>query len=304
MSINKYIQEAVSRKATDIHIHSQKVYYRIQKDLVDSKNIVPNNFSTEVTKQGTVTDLPTYVEKRNDLHYRILPQKYSLESLQYPLEIKSIMNRRRGLIIVSGSPGSGKTTILTHLMHSVSLKKVFINNVYLPKFETSSIYSSTTSDQDISLVEINNADDAFKALRSSAGHLVIAQMNTNGITDTLRHFLFLLNQYDKHLVLDLLAEHLQVLLSTKILFSKERKVLPLIGILQNNQSSKRRIINGAFNEIDDLINNENAGAGSLSIDGQLAIWLQQRVISMDEALRVAINPSTMNLRAAGIIHNE
>jgi len=302
MQLKSCLEEATSMGATDIYLHDKKVYFRKARQLIASRHssLAFDPHNSTITKGIAFGQ----IEKKTDQHFRLLPKEFSLEELRYPLELKSTICHKHGLILIAGKTNSGKTTLLNHLVQSIPRSMVFIEDVHLPKQNIDCLYTTSPVNQDITLMKINSSEDAFSALRRSTNHLVIAQINCDGTVDTLRHLLFLLSKYDQKIVLDLIADQLKVLLITKLLLDKQQNILPLIGIVQVNQSISNKIKKNQFSIIEDYIHNGNAGKNSLSIDGQIVNWVQKQRITMQEALQNAINPSSMSLRAAGILHNE
>ena len=291
------LQDAIKAGATDIHFLNEKVFFRVARKLV-ATNLLPSAVRQQM-------DQLTQVEQKSQDHSRIHCNEHSLSSLKYPLQIRALNQYSKGLILVTGIAGSGKTTFLTHLLSYFPNKRVFLENLFFPgTSSTTVLVSPYSSGQDVTLMNIQTEEQAFNALQRSKDHLVIAQLNSDGATDSLRHLLLLLRNYDQKLILHLLADQIQIIFQTTLLLNKKNEILPLIGILQSNESVSNQIRENRITSLHDLINKGNAGADTLGIDLQLAKLVQEHKIDLSEALNAAIKPSSMQLRANGILHNE
>jgi len=285
------LQDAVQRRATDIVLINNTVWFRIQGKL-QSTNHSATSFES----------VPNGFEKKSETHIRCLPTDLTLSGLQYPGEVSKVLDFEKGLVILSGAHNSGKTTLLLHWLNSLKDRSVK-SEITLPPNMTPQVLWS--SDQpDIRIVQITDATSALQALRDSIHHLVIAVLDARTNADALRHIRMLLSQYNTQTIQSLMSEQICSVVNIALVRTVQQQYRPLVSITNRNESISAQIAEGEFHKLEDSVQRGNGGLGSLSCDVQLAEWLQQRQIQLDEGLRFANYPATMRLRASGIIHND
>lgn len=137
--------------------------------------------------------------------------------------VKRVMSRDQGLVLITGPTGSGKTTTLYALIHSVNREDVNIHTIEDPiEYEIEGINQTQTdpthdltfatglrallrSDPDVILIgECRDTETATSAINASlTGHLVLTTLHAN---DSLRAVSRLLSMgVEPHLVADSLA---------------------------------------------------------------------------------------------------
>ena len=122
--------------------------------------------------------------------------------------------------------------------------------------------------------------------------------------DGLNKLMLYLGKKPHNYVLNLLASYSRYFISTALVTNTEGKIQPLLGITEINESLVAQLQQGNFQIIEEFVQKGNVGINSISSDVQLATWLQNGQVTMEESSKFAINPSRMRLRADGIIHNE
>lgn len=288
-----YLQEAQQSQATDILLLNGQVWYRVLGKLR------PSNHSASSLE---LPPLATSFEQKSPSHIRCLPNDLSFEALNYPAEVAKIMDAERGLVLLSGPQNSGKTTLLLHWLSRLQNRSVELT-LELPEAHANKVLRS--SDQaDIKVMTITDASDAMTALRDSIHQVVIAVMDGRSNADSLRFISLLLNDLPDVAVREMLSEQVVSLVNVNLIRTIQNRLHPLLAITNSNESISSQIADGHFHKLEDSVQRGNGGYGSISGDIQLAEWLQQRQISLDEALRFAMYPATMRLRASGIIHND
>ena len=289
---NPYIAHAQSITATDIYNIDNTIWYRVLQKLQ--------------TQQQPAIDFADNIvalcEHKSPTHLRLLPNDLSRNALHYPTEVERLFNLDKGLIIISGSHGSGKTTLLLHLLQNLG-NRTLQADINLPTLKNCK-WLLSNDQADVHIMELHDAQSSLDALNAASHQLVIAQINAGNTVDAMRKLLIWLSQYPEQLIQDLMADQIKSIVSCALVKTTNQQIRPIIGIAHSNESIRAQIKQGHFHEIEQFVQRGNAGSGSLSFDIQLANLLQSRTISMEEALRLAIEPATMRLRASGIIHND
>lgn len=283
------LQAAQQQQATDILSIDNRIWFRVLGSLkATDYPVVP------------FVDIPSGFELKSPTHIRCLPLDLTLTSLQYPSEVSTVTDFTKGLVILSGTNNSGKTTLLLHWLSRLKNRSVD-SHISLPA--TKGVLWS--SDQpDIQIVTVTDSESAFNALRNSIHRLVIAIIDARSNADALRHLTMILKDHEVHSVQSLMSEQISSLVNINLVRTVQQKLRPLIAITNRNESIAALIADGKYQKLEDAVQRGNGGRGSLSADVQLAEWIQMRQIQLDEAIRFANYPATMRLRASGIIHND
>lgn len=283
------LQSAQQQQATDILSIDNRIWFRVLGRLQTTEfSVVP------------FVELPSGFELKSPTHIRCLPQDLTLTNLQYPCEVSTIGDFTKGLIVLSGSNNSGKTTLLLHWLNNFKNRSVD-SHISLPVTE-GILWSS--DQPDIQIVTVTDRESTFNALRSSIHRIVIAIVDARSNADAIRHLTMLLKDYELHSIRSLMSEQICSLVNVSLVRTVQQKLRPLIAITNRNESISALIANGEYQKLEDAVQRGNGGVGSLSGDVQLAKWIQMRQIQLDEAIRFANYPATMRLRASGIIHND
>ena len=280
---------AQQQQATDILNIDNRIWLRVQGDLRSTDH-----------PAVTFEVPPAHFELKSPTHIRCLPQDLTLTGLQYPNEVSTVTDFTNGLVLLSGTNRSGKTTLLLHWLSRLR-NRTINNHISLPTI-TGVLWSS--DQPDIEIVAITDGPSAINALRSSIHRLVIAVIDARSNADALRHLTMLLKDYQPHFIQSLMSDQISSLVNINLVRTIQQKYRPLLAITNRNQSIASLIESGNFHKIEDAVQRGNGGLGSLSADVQLAKWIQMRQIQLDEAIRFANYPATMRLRATGIIHND
>ena len=296
--MTRYLQDAIQKNASDIYIDQGVLFFREGDSLVKTQH--------SVHEFGTV---PPFCERKSRHHIRLLPPDFSSQKLQYPQEVSSIFKKKRGLILCMGAASSGKTTLLLHLLKNEPASRISAYNTHIKSSSpyrvcSQHLWCAKDENPDIEILTIHSPESALHALLNAPNRLICANIKANGIPDGLNKLMLYLHSYPKEYILNLVAAYVNCLVSTALVTNQAGKKRPLISIAHVNESLGTQIQQGNFKLIEEFVQKGNVGENSLSSDIQLATWLQNRQISMEEATSYAINPSKMRLRASGIIHND
>ena len=209
------LQAAQQQRATDILNIDNRIWFRVLGKLQSTPH-------TPVPFEG----LPTGFERRSATHIRCLPTDLTLTSLQYPGEISTVMDFEKGLVILSGTKNSGKTTLLLHWLSTLQNRCVQ-SLIDLP---TTQNVLWSNDQPDIQIVEITDEASVFSALRNSIHHLVIAIVDARNTNDALRHCTMLMNTYRPINVQSLMSEQICSLVNINLVQTVQQRLRPLISI--------------------------------------------------------------------------
>jgi len=210
---------------------------------------------------------------------RFLPQKVpTVEELQLPPILKELVLHHRGLFLVTGPTGSGKTTTLVSLLQELnrshSLRIITLEEPveYLLDSENSlvtqreigkdtrdwmsGIHAILRQDPDVIMLgELRDAETIRAAVRvAEAGHLVLSTLHASRATDALYRMVNSYSPEQRPFILSQLASLLVGIANQRLIHSKQKNGrIAAFEILVNTRAVAHLIRTGQFHQIDSLI---------------------------------------------------
>ncbi|MDX2261780.1 MAG: PilT/PilU family type 4a pilus ATPase [Gemmatimonadales bacterium] len=250
----------------------------------------------------------------------------TIAELQLPSVVEALASRPRGLILVTGITGSGKSTTLAAMIEHINRTRrvniitvedpiEFLHRDQLANVSQREVGSDTHSfgaalrhvlrqDPDVILIgEIRDAETMDTALKAAdTGHLVLSTIHTTDATQTISRILSFYPPFQHGEIRMLLSTALAAVVSMRLVPRADgRGRVPAIEVLVNSAAVADNIrdMAKALN-IPDLIAEGGVSYGMQSFDQSLMRWLQEGTIAYDDAVRAATNPSEFALRVSGI----
>lgn len=197
---------------------------------------------------------------------RIIPNKIpSFEALQLPAIFKKLAFLSNGLVLISGSTGSGKSTTLASMIDAVNAirschiitiedpiefihpeKKAMISQIQLHR-DTSSmeqaLHAALRQDPDIILLgELRNYETMKLALMAAeTGHLVLSTMHANNAPLAISRIIDMCPASEKTRVRHLIAETLQAVVCQTLMKSTDQQRVPAFEVMLANQPVRHYI---------------------------------------------------------------
>ena len=243
----------------------------------------------------------------------------SLEALNLAPLYASLALEKRGLILITGHSGSGKSTtiaaMLNHRNHHGQGHILTIENpvefVHEHKncifthrdvgIDTASFAAGLKSAwrqmPDVIVIgEINDAETMEQAIQfAETGHLCIATIHSNNTVQSIEHILTLFPQPKHKQILKDLSANLKAILSQRLVPNLYKKKSLAVEIMLNQEVTRNLIAEGRFEEIKEAIE-KNHGQGMQSLEQSMIELFSTGIISEEIALAEADNPA--NLRIA------
>ncbi|MCA9677838.1 MAG: PilT/PilU family type 4a pilus ATPase [Myxococcales bacterium] len=248
---------------------------------------------------------------------RLIPVNVlSVEQLNLPPVIAEIADTRRGLILITGATGNGKTTTISAMIrhinetrhaHVITIEdpieylhepgKCMIIQRELGTDTASykeALVAALRQDPDVIMVgEIRDRDTAATALKAAeTGHLVISAIHTHDSVSTIQRYVGLFEADAQDVIRERLGDALQAVISLRLLAAKEgRRRLPAVEILRVTRTI-RECIRGAgrLGEIPDLIRKGRDLYSMQQFDQHLVDLVNSGLISMETAVYASSNP--------------
>jgi twitching motility protein PilT len=259
--------------------------------------------------------------------FRAIPYEVkTIRELYLPPVLEEIALRPRGLVLVTGITGSGKSTALAALINHVNQHRranvitiedpiEFLHRDHLANISQREVGTDTLSfaaalrhvlrqDPDIILVgEIRDMETLDTALKAAdTGHLVFSTLHTTDATQTINRVISFYPPHQHQEIRSLLSTALQAVVSLRLVPRADgRGRVPAAEILINTAAVADNIrdIERALN-IPDLIAEGTVSYGMQSFDQSLMKWYKDGAISYESALFYSSNPSEFALRVSGI----
>src|SRR6476620_1663422 len=262
---------------------------------------------------------------------RVIPdQTKGVSELGLPPVIDRITEERRGLILVTGSTGSGKSTTLAAMIdcinstrsgHIVTIedpieflhrdKHSFVTQREVDVDTRSfaeALRGALRQDPDVILVgEMRDHETIETALTAAeTGHLVLSTLHTLDATETVMRIVSSFPSHQQKSVRIQLAGILKAVISMRLVrAAKGSGRVPAIEIMVSTGLIRDYIINEEKTYlIREAIANGASQYSMQTFDQSLFRLLQARRISFEEAVHNATNPDEFKMRVSGILSTE
>jgi len=250
----------------------------------------------------------------------------AFEDLNLPEVLKNLSMRRRGLLLVTGTVGSGKSTTLASMIDLINRTEA--KNIitvedpieFLHRDEKSIISQREVGldtdsylaalkhilrqDPDVLLMgEIRDRETMQVALMAAdTGHLVMSTLHTADATQTINRIISFYPPHQHDEVRFLLAANLAAVISMRLIPRADGKGrVPAVEVMINTETIHDYILDPVKTVmINQAIAEGVAQYGMQSFDQSLMGLLQKDLISLEAALSNASNPTEFELRIKGI----
>ena len=253
-------------------------------------------------------------------------QAKTIAELNLPEACERIALMPRGLILVTGITGSGKSTALASMLHYINQQRQaniitiedpieFLHRDIKSSINQREVGTDTNSfsqalrrvlrqDPDVLLVgeirDLETLDIALKA--AETGHLVFSTLHTTDAAQTINRILSFYPPHQQTEVRFMLSSALRAIISLRLVRRADKKGrVPAAEVLVNTEAvrDQMRDMSKAMS-IPQLIKEGAVPYGMQSFDQSLMNWYQKGVITYDDALFAATNPAEFSLRTQGI----
>lgn len=355
LEIDKILTLAVKRKASDIHLKVGRYpVFRIDGKLfpladfpkIESEEILRtaaslmNNHTRTKFKETFEADFSysipnlgrfrvnTYLQRGTAVMvFRTIPRDIpNIDNLFLPEVIKKISLENRGLILVTGTTGSGKSTTLASMVDHINREKdVNIITIEDPvEFlhrDLKSIISqrevgtdtlsfnealkrSLRQDPDVILVgEMRDLETIETAMMAAeTGHLVMSTLHTLDAPETINRIISVFPPYHQRQIRIQLGSILKAIISMRLVPKKDEKGrVPAVEVMINTATIRECIMDKEKTSmINDYIESGRNVYGSQSFDQSLFDLFKKDLITFEEALKWAKRPDDFTLKVKGV----
>ena len=259
---------------------------------------------------------------------RAIPYKIqTIEELNLPPVLEKIAMEPRGLVLVTGTTGSGKSTTLAAMidlinnrrnLHIITIedpieflhrdKKCIIDQreigVDTDSF-ANALRSAVRQDPDVILVgEMRDFETINIAMTAAeTGHLVLSTLHTTDATETVTRIVSMYPPFQQKQIRLQLASILKGVISQRLLPMADGKGrVPAVEVLVSTAHIRECIIDrDRTREIEEAISKGYHTYGMQTFDQSLMDLLQRKMITYETALTNSTNPDDFALRVKGIM---
>ena len=261
--------------------------------------------------------------KGSALVMRLIPLKIlTLEQLNLPPVFRSISDYHKGLILVTGPTGSGKSTTMAamvdyinkeHAKHIITIedpiefvhqslrslvkqREVGLNTL---KFDNA-LKAALREDPDIILVgEMRDRETVNTALKAAqTGHLVMGTLHTNSAIKTIERILTLYSAEEQDAMRVAISESLVAVISQGLCRTTDGKRAAYHDILVNTETMKDYIKGSKYEEMHNLME-QGEYDGMLTTNQSLFELYEEGRISEETALERSPTPNEMAMMLRG-----
>jgi twitching motility protein PilT len=355
ISIDDLLRRAVENRASDLHLKvGNHPYLRVDgilNGLTDVPRITPEEMLSMAFSMMTNRQKQKFKETAElDMAYgvaglgrfrvnvfqqrgnvgmvlRVIPTKIrTIEELELPRVLSQICEEQRGLILTTGTTGSGKSTTLAAMIdrinslraeHIITIedpieylhrdKKGFINQreveVDTSSFSTA-LRAALRQDPDVVLVgEMRDLETISTALLAAeTGHLVLSTLHTLDATETIQRIIAVFPPPEQKQIRLQLAGTLKAVISQRLVRKADGSGrVPAVEVMISTGYIRDCIINpDKTRMIRDAIAAGVSQYGMQTFDQSLFDLYSRNLITFEEAILRASNPDDFRLRVQGV----
>jgi len=354
MFLKPFLEEVVKRKASDLHLKLGTVpTIRVDGELIPLAVPPPSIEEMETAADEVLTPnqkkefketsevdfafgVPGLARFRANFYrqrgsaamaFRLIPfDPPRVEELNLPAIIGDLALKPRGLVLVTGTVGSGKSTTLAAMVRVINdnLKKNVItiedpieflhrdNKSLISQREVGSDTDSFAAalrhilrqDPDVILIgEIRDQLTMSIALTAAnTGHLVFSTLHTVDASQAVNRIISFFPPHQHQEVRFLMSSCMEAIVSLRLVPRADRKGrVPGTEVMIATGTVKEYLADPARTHlIKTVIEESTTEYGMQSFDQSLLAWYNKGVITLEDALRFASSPTALQIKAKGI----
>lgn len=304
-------------KSTDTFNLIAEIYKHANRDMEKLEETGDDDFSLSVSGLSRFR-VSTYRQRGS---YACVIRLVSFDipdpkKINIPEAVLETADLQKGVIIVTGPAGSGKTTTLACLIDRINKsRRAHIITVedpleYLHKndkaivsqreIETdtsnylTALRACLRQSPDVILLGEMRDYETIKTAMTAAetGHLLISTLHTLGSANTIDRIIDVFPSSAQQQIRIQLAQTLKVVISQQLLRKKDGGLIPVFEIMKVNNAIANMIREGKTHQMDSVINTSSR-EGMTGMDKEIFDLYKQGIIEEDEAVRAALSPEMM-----------
>ena len=243
----------------------------------------------------------------------------TIEELNLPTSLHKLAQLRRGLVLITGTTGSGKSTTLASILEEINAnfpyhiitiedpieyihhdKKSIVEQRELGLHTESfarALRAAMREDPDVIVVgEIRDMATAESILQAvNTGHLVFSTVHTLDARETIDRLIAIFPHDEQNRVRDTLSTTIEAVVSQRLLLGKTEEMLPAVEVMFKSPQIQELIRNKRDNEIPDAIEKEATVYQSQTFNRALFELTLADKITEEQAYEYATSPADLKL---------
>ena len=352
---HRILKTAVEGGASDVHLKTgTPVIYRINRQLVAIDCPYPTEeWMNKIVEQVAPVHLKKRLEQEREVDFSYfvpsigrfrtnlfqqrgqwcLAMRYvktvvpSFEELGLLEQIRRIAESPRGIVLVAGSTGCGKSTTLAAMIEHINsnfkkhlitledpIEYVFEDNQCVVEqrevgLDTLSFHHALKhvlrQDPDIIMIGEMRDSISFTAAMSAAdtGHLVLSTLHTTNAAQSVNRILDFFKADEREQIRRQLAGTLQAVICQRMVTTLAGSMTPALEIMINTPTVKKLIEENRLDKLPAAIET-GQDDGMINFNQALFNLVKQGKVSEQEALGKASNPQALEMNFKGIFLDE
>jgi twitching motility protein PilT len=355
LSINDLLKHLVERKASDLHLKvGAPPVYRVDGVLQrsDFQKLAPKDTEKAAFEMMTERVIQEFTEiGEADFAYsvpglgrfrcnvfrqrgsvgiairRVLPGSPSFEALGLPPAVQKLAEEQRGLVLVTGITGSGKTTTTGAMLHYINAnrrchvmtiedpieilhpdREAIVNQREIgidTQDFAQALKRAMRQDPDVIFIGEMRDEETVKAalVAAETGHLVISTLHTIDATETVNRIIEFFPPHQQKQARNTLAGSLKGIISQRLLPKSDGKGrVPALEILIMNGRIFDLIVNPEQTHLIHDVIAEGEFYGMVTFDQTLLNHYKNNLVTLEDAMSAASNPHDFQImiRQAGL----
>ncbi len=352
---HRILRTAVEGGASDVHLKiSTPVIFRINRQLIAIECPCPTlEWMNSVVEQITPVHLKKRLEQEREVDFsyfvpaigrfrtnlfqqrghwclamrHVKTNVPSFEELGLLEQIRKVAESPRGIVLVAGSTGSGKSTTLAAMIEHINanfkkhiitledpIEYVFEDNQCVVEqrevgLDTLSFHHALKhvlrQDPDIIMIGEMRDSISFTAAMSAAdtGHLVLSTLHTTNAAQSVSRILDFFKADEREQIRRQLAGTLQAVICQRMVTTVAASMTPALEIMINTPTVKKLIEENRLDKLPAAIET-GIDDGMLNFNSALFNLVKEGKVSEAEALAKATNPQALEMNFKGIFLDE
>ena len=344
--LDEWLQMLIEVEGADLHIKSNStIHARVKSEIVLLSNEVIDTETMEKLVKALTGDAYTEMEKTKEfdgayalnadnrfrvnifmhldgfaIAFRLIPSYIkTIEELNLPKALHKLAKIRRGLVLVTGTTGSGKSTTLSSIIEEINQTKShhiitiedpieYVHNDKKSIVEQRELGTHTNSfsralraamreDPDVIVVgEIRDLATAESILQAvNTGHLVFSTIHTLDARETIDRLIAIFPTDEQNRVRATLAATLEGIISQRLIRGIDGNMVPAVEMMFRSPLVQELIRTKRDHEILDAIEKEGIMFDSITFNRSLFDLTLRDKITEEQAFQYATSPSDLKL---------
>ena len=345
--LDVWLKMLIEVEGADLHIKSDSaIHARVKSDIVLlSKEVIDAETIEALVKALTGNDYEKFTKETREfdgaytldsdhrfrinisihlggfaLAFRLIPSYIkTIKELNLPTALRKLAHIRRGLVLITGTTGSGKSTTLASIVeeinkayphHIITIEDPieYVHNDAKSIVEQRELGSHTNSfsgalraamreDPDVIVVgEIRDIATAESILQAvNTGHLVFSTVHTLDARETIDRLIAIFPTNEQNRVRATLAATIEAVISQRLIRGIDGNMIPAVEMMFRSPQIQELIRSNRDHEIPDAIEKEGISFDSITFNRSLFDLTLANKITEEQAYQYASSPADLKL---------